>query len=465
MSFLELTPHQIVAELDKYIIGQISAKRAVAVALRNRFRRSQLDAKARADIAPKNILMIGPTGVGKTEIARRLANLSNAPLLKIEATKFTEVGYVGRDVDAIARDLVEISIAMVEKERIEEAKPRAAQVAKERLLDLIAPLPRPQNPMQANPFIANFPGMFPPSATTETERVQLEQAQRVRDRMAQKLEAGELEESEVEIEIEEKRPSNMQFFGMEGNNPDIGEMLSGIMPANRKKRRVKVKEARQILENQEAEKLVDRDAIASEAIERAQERGIVFLDEIDKIAGRSEGGNPAISREGVQRDLLPLVEGSTVSTKYGPVKTDHMLFIAAGAFHVSKPSDLIPELQGRFPVRVELEPLLEEDLRRILTEPSNSLLNQYSALLAADGVQLEWTPEGIAELARLATQVNDSTENIGARRLHTLLEKVLEEISFSAPETDETTVRITAPYVRARLAHLIDDDDLSRLML
>ncbi len=472
MSFLELTPRQIVAQLDQYIIGQNGAKRAVAVALRNRFRRAQLEPDMRADVAPKNILMIGPTGVGKTEIARRLASLANAPLLKIEATKFTELGYVGRDVDSIARDLVDVAVAMVEKERLEEAEPRAKTAARERLLDLLAPPPRgsaQNSPGGANPFGANFPGLWPQSQPlTETDRVHAEQAKRLRDRMSQKLDAGELEDSEVELEVEEKRGGNggMPFMMMETGGADLGEMLSGMMPGARKNRRMKISEARVTLESQEAEKLLDRDAIASEAIARAQERGIVFLDEIDKIAGRGgASGGPQVSREGVQRDLLPLVEGATVSTKYGPVKTDHVLFIAAGAFHVSKPSDLIPELQGRFPVRVELEPLIEEDLRRILAEPHHSLLQQYSALLGADGVQIEWSDEGIAEIARLAIQVNHSTEDIGARRLHTLLEKVLEEVAFEAPEGDENKIVVDRFYVRARLAHLIDDDELSRMML
>ena len=471
MSFLELTPRQIVAQLDQFIIGQNGAKRAVAVALRNRFRRALLEPEMRADVAPKNILMIGPTGVGKTEIARRLASLANAPLLKIEATKFTELGYVGRDVDSIARDLVDVAVAMVEREKLEEAKPRARKEARERLLDLLAPSPArgAGNAGGANPFGANFPGLWPQSQPlNETDRVQAEQAKRLRDRMSEKLDAGDLEDSEVELEVEEKRGGGMPFMMMEGGGggADIGEMLSGMMPGARKNRRMKVSEARVTLEAQEAEKLIDRDAVASDAIARAQERGIVFLDEIDKIAGRGGGsGGPQVSREGVQRDLLPLVEGATVSTKYGPVKTDHVLFIAAGAFHVSKPSDLIPELQGRFPVRVELEPLIEEDLRRILSEPHHSLLQQYSALLGADGVQIEWSEEGIAELARLAIQVNHSTEDIGARRLHTLLEKVLEEIAFEAPEGDEKKVLIDRFYVRARLAHLIDDDELSRMML
>ena len=420
MPFLELTPRQIVAQLDQYIIGQNAAKRAVAVALRNRHRRALLEPSMRADVAPKNILMIGPTGVGKTEIARRLASLANAPLLKIEATKFTELGYVGRDVDSIARDLVDVAVAMVEREKLEEARPRAKTAARERLLDLLAPAPRgAQSAPGGNPFGANFPGLWPQSQPlNETDRVQAEQAKRLRDRMSEKLDAGDLEESEVELEVEEKRGGGMPFMMMEGGGggADLGEMLSGIMPGARKNRRMKVAEARGVLESQEAERLLDRDAIASDAIARAQERGIVFLDEIDKIAGRGGASSGAqVSREGVQRDLLPLVEGATVSTKYGPVKTDHVLFIAAGAFHVSKPSDLIPELQGRFPVRVELEPLIEEDLRRILSEPHHSQLQQYSALLGADGVQIEWTSEGIAELARLAIQVNHSTEDIGAR--------------------------------------------------
>ena len=469
MPFLELTPRQIVAQLDKHIIGQNAAKRAVAVALRNRFRRAQLEPEMRADVAPKNILMIGPTGVGKTEIARRLASLANAPLLKIEATKFTELGYVGRDVDSIARDLVEVAIGMVERERLAEAEPRAREAARERLLDLLAPPPRnASNAAQAtNPFGANFPGLWPQSApANETDRAQAEQSQRLRERMKLKLDAGEMEEAEVELEVEEKRGGGMPFMMMEGAGPDLSEMLSGMMPGQRKKRRMKVSEARATLESQEAEKLLDRDAIASDAIARAQERGIVFIDEIDKIAGRGNpGGGPQVSREGVQRDLLPLVEGATVATKYGPVKTDHVLFIAAGAFHLSKPSDLIPELQGRFPVRVELEPLAEEDLRRILSEPRHSLLQQYAALLGADGVEVEWAPSGIEELARLATQVNTSTEDIGARRLHTLLEKVLEEEAFEAPEGGHKRVSVDRFYVRARLAHLIDDEDLSRMML
>ncbi|HEX9996400.1 MAG TPA: ATP-dependent protease ATPase subunit HslU [Abditibacterium sp.] len=464
MSFHELTPRQIVAELDKYIVGQTAAKRAVAVALRNRFRRDQLAPEVRAGIIPKNILMIGPTGVGKTEIARRLASLAGAPMLKIEATKFTEIGYVGREVDGIVRDLVEISIAMVEREKIGAVREAARAAAEVRILDLLAPRPVRASHPAPNPFGAMWPQAAPP---TETERLQNEQSERLRTRLAAKLAGGELEDSEIEIEIEEKRGSNIAFMapGMEDAGGDMSQMLSGLFPQTKKKRRLKVREARPIIEHQEAENLLDRDAILSEAIARAQENGIVFLDEIDKIAGREGASGPQVSREGVQRDLLPLVEGATVNTKYGPVSTDHMLFIAAGAFHVSKPSDLIPELQGRFPIRVELEPLSEEDLRRILTEPQNALTTQYHALLGADGVDLEFTPDGIAEIARFAAQVNESTENIGARRLHTLVEKVLEEVSFEAPESEETTVRVSATFVRARLAHLVSDDDLSRFIL
>ncbi len=465
MNLFDLTPRQIVAELDKHIVGQNAAKRAVAVALRNRWRREQLSPEERAAISPKNILMIGPTGVGKTEIARRLAQVAGAPLLKIEATKFTEVGYVGRDVDAIARDLVEVAIRMVEREKLDDLKPRAATNARERLLDLLAPLPQSQTP---NPFAAGFPNLFGQNAPTETERSARESSTRLRDRMAAKLDAGDLESAEVELEVEEKRPQNGFLFGP-GFEEMSMEMQSALGPmmggGNRKKRRVKVSDARTLLEAQEGDKLLDRDAIASEAIERAQNRGIVFLDEIDKIAGRSEGGSPNVSREGVQRDLLPLVEGSTVNTKYGPVKTDHVLFIAAGAFSLSKPSDLIPELQGRFPVRVELEALGENDLKRILTEPQDSLLRQYVALLKADGVDLQWGDDATNEIARLAAQVNSDGENIGARRLHTLLEQVLGELAFEAPERAQGVVKIDSLAVRARLSHLVSDDDLSRLML
>jgi len=464
MNEFDLTPRQIVAELDRHIVGQGAAKRAVAVALRNRWRREQLSPEQRAAISPKNILMIGPTGVGKTEIARRLAKVAGAPLLKIEATKFTEVGYVGRDVDAIARDLVEVAIRMVEREKLDEMMPRAAKNARERLLELLAPMPQSAAP---NPFAAGFPNLFGQTTPTETDRSARDTSTRLREKFAAKLDAGELEQAEVELEVEEKRPQNGFLFGpgFEEMSVEMQQALGPMMGGSRKKRRVKVSDARAILEAQEGDKLLDRDAIASEAIERAQNRGIIFLDEIDKIAGRSEGGSPNVSREGVQRDLLPLVEGSTINTKYGPVKTDGVLFIAAGAFSLSKPSDLIPELQGRFPVRVELEPLGENDLKRILTEPQDSLLAQYVALLSADGVELQWSDDATGEIARLAAQVNTEGENIGARRLHTLLEQVLGDLAFEAPENASGVVKIDSLAVRARLSHLVSDDDLSRLML
>jgi ATP-dependent HslUV protease ATP-binding subunit HslU len=465
-SLQELTPRQIVAELDKYIVGQAAAKRAVAIALRNRYRRDRLSAEMRADVIPKNILMIGPTGVGKTEIARRLAGLANAPLLKIEATKFTEVGYVGRDVDSIVRDLMEIAVAMVEKEKLVEVQERAKTGAFDRLLDLLAPpAARSAGGGLPNPFSSLW-GQQP--EMTETEKAKQEQSERLRGRMKQKLEAGELEEAEVEVEIEEKRPNNLAFFGpggMEEMGTDLQSALGGLLPANKKTRRMKVREARPILEGQEARKLLDRDAVISEAIARAQERGIVFLDEIDKIAGRESGSGPQVSREGVQRDILPLVEGSTVNTKYGPVQTDHMLFIAAGAFHVSKPSDLIPELQGRFPIRVELEALSEEDFRRILTEPRHALLKQYSALLETDGVELVFTQDGVDEIAALARQVNEQTENIGARRLHTVVERLLEEVAFDAPDAAGGRLEVNTAYVLEKLGGLVKDEDLSRYIL
>jgi ATP-dependent HslUV protease ATP-binding subunit HslU len=491
LSLESLTPRQIVAELDKYIVGQNDAKRAVAVALRNRYRRSQLSEEMREDVIPKNILMIGPTGVGKTEIARRLANLAGAPLLKVEATKFTEVGYVGRDVDSMVRDLTDTGVAIVEKEKLESVQQSAADAAQERILDLLVEKPQPRsrragstpgmagnafggNPLSGNPFGAMFEAETDDEEPDEEKisdsyRIQSEQAERLRARMKEKLNAGELEQTEVEIEVEEQHGgSSARVFGpvgMEEMGFDMQGMMGNLFPKNRKQRKVKIHEARKILQQEEAQKMIDRDAVVAEAIERVQEAGILFIDEMDKVAGNGGGSGPDVSREGVQRDILPIVEGSTVTTKYGQVKTNHILFIAAGAFHVSKPSDLIPELQGRFPIRVELEPLTEADFRRILIEPKNALLKQYTALLDADGVTIEFEDSGVEEIAKLAREVNDQTENIGARRLHTIVEKLLEEISFDAPEIEEKHIAIDAAFVRDKLSSLVKDEDLSRYIL
>jgi ATP-dependent HslUV protease ATP-binding subunit HslU len=470
-----LTPRQIVAELDKYIVGQNAAKKAVAIALRNRFRRNQLAEEMRDEVIPKNILMIGPTGVGKTEIARRLANLAGAPFLKVEATKFTEVGYVGRDVDSMVRDLTDAAVAMVEKEKLESVQERAEAGVADRLLDLLVEKPVPRAKSAANPFATMFPGVSTPQDSEEEDvsdsyRIQAEQAERLRERMKTKLEAGELEETEVELEVEEHSAApQARIFGpggMEEMGMDMQNMLGNLFPKNRKPRKMKIKDARKYLQQEEAQKLVDKDAAISEALERVQQGGILFIDELDKVAGRGGGGSgPDVSREGVQRDILPIVEGSTVTTKYGQVSTNHILFIAAGAFHVSKPSDLIPELQGRFPIRVELEALSEADFRRILTEPKNALLKQYSALLDADGVQLEFDESGIEEIAKIAREVNEQTENIGARRLHTVVEKLLEEISFAAPDVEEKRVVVNAEYVQGKLGALVKNEDLSRYIL
>ncbi len=469
-----LTPRQIVAELDKYIVGQNAAKKAVAVALRNRFRRAQLSDEMRADIIPKNILMIGPTGVGKTEIARRLATLAGAPLLKVEATKFTEVGYVGRDVDAMVRDITDIAVAMVEKEKIAEVQERAAERVQTRLLDLLVERPQPRARPVANiPHMGAWPDNIGDEETAAEDpayKLQVEQADRLRSRMKDKLERGELENAEVELDIEETKSGGARIFtpaGMEEMGFDMQSMFSNMFPKERKRRKMKIAEARKVLQAEEAQKLLDRDVVISEALVRVQETGILFIDELDKVAGREAGNTsgPQVSREGVQRDLLPIVEGSTVMTKHGPVQTNHMLFIAAGAFHVSKPSDLIPELQGRFPIRVELEPLTEADFRRILIEPHNALLKQYQALLGADGVEIEFTDDGIDEIARLACLVNEQTENIGARRLHTVVERLLEEISFDAPDSAQGTLRVDAAFVLERLGPLVKDEDLSRYIL
>ena len=445
-----LTPREIVAELDNYIIGQNKAKRAVAIALRNRWRRQRLSGDLRDEVMPKNIIMIGPTGVGKTEIARRLARLVNAPFLKIEASKFTEVGYVGRDVDSIIRDLTEIGVNMVKAEMSEQVREKAAALAEERLLDLLLP------PLRSAAV----------EATTEEQRKQQEQHATTREKLRQQLQSGKLDERMVELDAREKvMPFGIiSNVGMEEIEMNLKEMLGGLLPEKTKKRKFKVPEAIRFLVQEEAAKLIDMDKVIREALQRVEQSGIVFLDEIDKIAGRETHG-PDVSRQGVQRDLLPIVEGSTVTTKYGPVKTDHVLFIAAGAFHMSKPSDLIPELQGRFPIRVELDALGKDEFVRILTEPQNALIKQQVALLATEEITLYFAKDSIEEIAATAASVNDLTENIGARRLHTIIEKLLDEISFDAPDKKGTKVSIDAKYVRDRLADIAKSEDLSRYIL
>ena len=441
-----LTPRQIVAELDKYIIGQHAAKRAVAIALRNRWRRQRLPAALRDEVAPKNIIMIGPTGVGKTEIARRLARLAEAPFIKVEASKYTEVGYVGRDVESMIRDLVELAVNMVRGEKTRTVEERAREMAEERLLDLLLPPARP----------GGF-GAAPESGA----------AQETREKLRARLRDGALDDRTVEIEVAQRTLPMIDLMGghgMEEMQDNLKEMLGNLLPQRTRRRKVKVHEARRLLTQEEADKLVDKEEVTSEAVSRVENSGIVFLDEVDKIAGREAHG-PDVSREGVQRDLLPIVEGSTVSTKYGLVRTDHILFIAAGAFHVAKPSDLIPELQGRFPLRVELTSLTERDFVRILTEPENALTKQYTALLATEGVELAFTPDAVDEIARTATTVNEATENIGARRLYTIMERLLDEVSFEAPHMQGVRVEITAQQVRQQLTSIVTNQDLSRYIL
>jgi ATP-dependent HslUV protease ATP-binding subunit HslU len=448
----EMTPREIVAELDKYIVGQAAAKRAVAVALRNRVRRQKLPPEIAEDVLPKNILMIGPTGVGKTEIARRLARLAGCPFIKVEASKYTEVGYVGRDVESMVRDLVETSIDMIREEKLDEVADRAEQTAEERVLDLLLPPSPPPSP-----------------GTSEADAAaQREQSQRTREKLRAQLREGKLDQRMVDIEVRERAMPAFEIIsnqGVEEMDVNIKDMLSGMFGQQKKKRKMSVADAFEYLIQEEENKLLDMDQITRVAVERAEQMGIIFIDEIDKVAGRESGHGPDVSREGVQRDILPIIEGTTVNTRYGMIRTDHILFIAAGAFHVSKPSDLIPELQGRLPIRVELQSLKEEDFIRILTEPKNALLKQAVALLDTEGVKLSFTEDAVTAIARFATSVNEQTENIGARRLHTILEKVLDELSFEAPDLKKKTVKVDAAYVNKQLADIVKNQDLSRYIL
>ena len=452
----DLTPREIVSELDKYVVGQHAAKRAVAIALRNRMRRQKLTPELAEEIIPKNIIMIGPTGVGKTEIARRLAKLANSPFLKVEASKFTEVGYVGRDVESMIRDLVEISIDMVREEKLEDVADKAELNAEERLLDLLLP---------SGVGFGTRPG---DGAQAEQHQLPGESSSRTREKLRQQLREGKLDDRIVELETREKSFPAFEIIsnqGVEEMDVNIKDMLPNIFGQRTKKRKMKVSEAFDYLVQEEEQRLIDMDQVTRVAVERVEQSGIIFLDEIDKIAGRESGHGPDVSREGVQRDILPIVEGTTVNTRYGMVRTDHILFVAAGAFHVSKPSDLIPELQGRFPIRVELQSLTVEDFIKILTEPKSSLVKQYTALLETEGLKLEFTQESLEEVARFAFRVNEGTENIGARRLHTIMERVLDEISFNAPDMKEKSVNIDGDYVRKTLTDIVKDQDLSRYIL
>ncbi len=451
----DMTPREIVKELDKYIVGQAAAKRAVAVALRNRVRRQKLPPEIAEDVLPKNILMIGPTGVGKTEIARRLARLAGCPFVKVEASKYTEVGYVGRDVESMVRDLVETSIDMVREEKLDEVADRAEESAEERILDLLLPAPPPS-----------------PEGTPESElAAQREQTKRTREKLRAQLREGKLDQRMVDLEVRERSMPSFEIISNQGieemdvNVKDMLNSFSGIFGQQKKKRKMSVSDAFEYLIQEEENKLLDMDQVTRVAVERAEQMGIIFIDEIDKVAGRESGHGPDVSREGVQRDILPIIEGTTVNTRYGMIRTDHILFVAAGAFHVSKPSDLIPELQGRLPIRVEMQSLKEEDFVRILTEPKNALIKQYIALLDTEGVKLSFSEDAVQTIARFATSVNEQTENIGARRLHTILEKVLDELSFEAPELKKKTVKIDAVYVNKQLADIVKNQDLSRYIL
>ncbi|MEC0240539.1 ATP-dependent protease ATPase subunit HslU [Paenibacillus dokdonensis] len=462
-----LTPRQVVAELDKYIVGQKQAKKSVAVALRNRYRRNLLPDDDRDEIVPKNILMIGPTGVGKTEIARRLAKLVNAPFVKIEATKFTEVGYVGRDVESMVRDLIETSIRMVKTERTEKVKDRAEELANERIVHILVPSGG-KNKNQRNPFEMIFGGGNNNQQEPEEDKEQDSSIVERRRQIKFKLLSGGLEDDLIEIDVEDNTPNMMDMLAGQGNDQmgmNMQEMFGSLLPKRTKKRKLPIKEARKVLTQDEATKLIDMDDVIAESIYRAEQSGIIFIDEIDKVASQGKGSGPDVSREGVQRDILPIVEGSTVMTKYGPVKTDFILFIAAGAFHIAKPSDLIPELQGRFPIRVELNSLSLDDFVSILTEPKNAITKQYKDLLKTENIEIEFSQDAIKEIAKIAASVNDSMENIGARRLHTILEKLLEDLSFEAPELTLEQMIITPEYVREKLAGIAQDRDLSQYIL